>query len=207
MLDLGHIELHRADLRLRPIAAEDAVALAEAGAESREHYPVTAVPNGLAETQAAVAKALQARADGQRYPFAIEWRGRVVGTTSYMNYELWPQPAGCSLARSDYPDAIEIGRTWLAASAQRTPCNTAAKFLLLGHAFERFAVHRVSIITDERNLRSRRAIERIGATFEGIRRAHKWGTDCSIRNSAAFSVIAAEWPRVRTHLLGLLERT
>jgi N-acetyltransferase len=206
MLDLGLIELRRGDLRLRAIEAADAPALAAAAAESREHYAFTPVPDGLSESEAAVERALRARADGLRYAFAIEWRGRVAGTTSYFNYEVWPKPAGCTAARSGNPDAIEIGHTWLGASAQHTACNTTAKFLLLEHAFERLAVHRVSIITDERNLRSRRAIERLGAVFEGIRRAHKWGTDCTVRNSAAYSIVASEWPAMRAHLLERLDR-
>jgi RimJ/RimL family protein N-acetyltransferase len=95
---------------------------------------------------------------------------------------------------------VEIGYTWLAASAQRTRCNTEAKFLLLQHAFETWEVHRVTIRTDERNQRSRAAIARLGAHFEGIRRAEKPGADGSVRDSAMFSIIAAEWPAIRARL-------
>ena len=104
------------------------------------------------------------------------------------------------------PDVLEIGGTWLSASAQRTVCNTEAKYLMLKHAFERWSVHRVSLRTDERNRRSRRAIERIGARFEGIRRADMPGADGTVRNSALYSIVAAEWPDVRKLLENLLDR-
>ena len=79
-------------------------------------------------------------------------RGRVIGSTSYSEYQPWiGRPGGA--ATEDCPDACEIGYTWLAASAQRTRCNTEAKFLLLSHAFEEWNVHRVSLRTDVRNER------------------------------------------------------
>jgi RimJ/RimL family protein N-acetyltransferase len=74
------------------------------------------------------------------------------------------------------------------------------------HAFEEWNVHRVSLKTDARNERSRQAIERLGATFEGIRRAHVRAPDGTIRDSAYYSVIATEWPGVRTQLRSMLDR-
>ena len=85
---------------------------------------------------------------------------------------------------------------WLAASAQRTRCNTEAKYLLLSHAFDVWRVHRVSLKTDERNTKSRRAIERLGAVFDGVRRADMPGQDGSVRNSAYYSIVPGEWPTV-----------
>ena len=108
------------------------------------------------------------------------------------------------MQRTDRPDAVEVGSTWLAASAQRTRCNTEAKYLLLAHAFEGWEVHRVSLRTDERNERSRRAIERLGAQFEGIRRVDMPGQDGTVRNSACYSIVRAEWPAVRDRLQGFL---
>ena len=101
-----------------------------------------------------------------------------------------------SLQRTEHPDAVEIGSTWLAASAQRTRCNTEAKYLLLSHAFDVWRVHRVSLKTDERNTKSRRAIERLGALFDGVRRADMPGQDGSVRNSAYYSIVPGEWPTV-----------
>jgi hypothetical protein len=83
-------------------------------------------------------------------------------------------------------------------------CNTEAKFLMLSHAFEKWEVHRVSLRTDVRNERSRNAILRLGAKFEGIRRADKPATDGTVRDSAMYSIIAAEWPEVRERLIGFL---
>jgi len=98
----------------------------------------------------------------------------------------------------------------LAAPAQRTGVNTAAKRLLLGHAFDTLGAQRVELRTDARNARSHAAILRIGAQFEGVLRA--WqpsfvpGEETMLRDSAMFSILAAEWPRVRAHLDALLER-
>ncbi len=104
------------------------------------------------------------------------------------------------MQRVDRPDAVEIGSTWLAASAQRTRCNTECKYLLLAHAFDTWAVHRVFLKTDERNERSRRAIERLGAIFEGIRRSDMPAQDGTVRNSACYSIVRAEWPGVKSRL-------
>src|SRR2546428_6752803 len=94
---------------------------------------------------------------------SILWSDRIVVEIRYPDLERWPWSAGSPLQRTDYPDAVEIGSTWLAASAQRKRCNTEAKYLLLSHAFDVWRVHRVSLKTDERNAKSRRAIERLGA--------------------------------------------
>jgi RimJ/RimL family protein N-acetyltransferase len=204
ILDLGTIELRGTEVALRPLESGDAPALAAAAAESRASYVYNPVPDGVADAEAYIEHALRQRAHGERYPFAVLWRDRIVGTTSYYDYQPWRWPKGCELQRRDRPDAVEIGYTWLAASAQRTACNTEAKFLLLEHAFERWQVHGVAIRTDERNERSRRAIERLGCKFEGIRRAHMPGTDCKVRNTAYYSVIAAEWPDVRARLRQLM---
>lgn len=97
------------------------------------------------------------------------------------------------IAKHGRPDVVEIGGTWLAASAQRTRCNTEAKYLLLRHAFEVWDVHRVAFRTDVRNETSRAAIERLGAKLEGIRRADKPARDGIVRDSIFFSIVRAEW--------------
>jgi RimJ/RimL family protein N-acetyltransferase len=104
----------------------------------------------------------------------------------------------------EIPYAVEIGGTWLCASAQRTGINTEAKLILLAHAFEVWGVGRVDFKTDARNERSRRAIERLGATFEGVLR--HWqpslvsGEETQLRNSAMYSILDTEWPRVSADL-------
>lgn len=106
--------------------------------------------------------------------------------------------------------AIEIGWTWLAASAQRTGINVEAKILLFEYAFETLGVGRVDLKTGARNEQSRRAIERLGAQFEGVRRhwsqSHAPAEDGLLRDSAMFSVIASEWPATKATLRGRLAR-
>ncbi len=102
------------------------------------------------------------------------------------------------------PDEVEIGGTWLAADAQRTPINTEAKLLLLTHAFDVWQVWRVALCTDARNERSRRAIERIGARHEGVLRNHRpsavAGEAGRPRDSALFAITDTDWPDVRGRL-------
>lgn len=199
-------ELRGVEVLLRPLSMDDAACLATAAAESREHYRFNPVPDGPEEAQRAIERALRQRDAGQRLPFTILWRDRVVGTTSYSDFHLWEWPVGCPLQRTNRPDVVEVGYTWLAASAQRTRCNTEAKYLLLAHAFEGWEVHRVSLRTDGRNERSRHAIERLGAQFEGIRRADMPGRDGTVRHSAYYSILRSEWPEVRERLQGFLAR-
>lgn len=200
MLDLGEIVLADERVRLRPLVGSDAAALALAGSEGREHYRFNPVPDGLADAESWVARALGSREAGARYPFVIEWQGRLVGSTSYSDYQLWNWLRGSPLQRSDRPDAVEIGSTWLAASAQHTDCNTRCKLLLLTRAFETWQVHRVGLRADARNERSRRAIERMGGKLDGVLRAHTWALDGGVRDSAFYSILAAEWPAVKARL-------
>ena len=127
--------------------------------------------------------------------------GRVVGCTRLMELRWWR-------GRAD-PDEVEIGGTWLAADVQHTAVNTEAKLLLLTHAFEQWNVDRVALATDVRNERSRRAITRLGATFEGVLRNHRPskvpGEDGLARDTALFSITADEWPAVRKALSERLE--
>jgi RimJ/RimL family protein N-acetyltransferase len=194
------------EVTLRPLTLADVPALAAASGESREHYRYNPVPDGVEATEQYVQRALASKARGQRYPFAISFRDRIVGTTSYSDFQPWEWQVPSEHRRADRPNALEVGYTWLAASAQRTGCNTEAKFLLFEHAFDVWQVHSVCLRTDQRNQRSRNAIERLGATFEGIRRAHSPGADGTVRSSAFFSIVAAEWPSVREHLQRLMRR-
>jgi RimJ/RimL family protein N-acetyltransferase len=127
--------------------------------------------------------------------------GRLVGSTRFLNIEFWTWPEGNAHQRGvERPDAVEIGATWLAAETQRTPINTEAKLLMLGHAFDRWRVHRVSLMTDARNERSRNAIMRLGARFDGVLRAARPASDGAIRDTAAFSILESEWPAIRAKL-------
>jgi RimJ/RimL family protein N-acetyltransferase len=123
--------------------------------------------------------------------------GALLGCTRYLRLEWWGGKA--------LPDEVEIGGTWLAASAQRTPINTEAKYLLLSNAFDDWNVHRVSICTDARNTASRTAILRIGAVFEGILRSHRGSyaageENIVARDSAMYAITRADWPTVKNGL-------
>jgi N-acetyltransferase len=121
-------------------------------------------------------------------PFTVfDAAGRVVGMTTYMNTDAANR-------------RVEIGSTWTAASAQRTALNTQCKRLLLGHAFEALDCIAVEFRTHRLNAQSRRAIERLGAQLDGILRAHQRAADGSLRDTAVYSITAAEWPAVRSHL-------
>ncbi len=130
----------------------------------------------------------------------------MIGSTRFWNIERWAWPEGHPSFVRSTPDACEIGYTWLAPSAIRTPANTEAKFLMMAHAFEVWKVLRVCFHTDLRNQRSRAALERIGGQFEGILRAHRMAADFIPRDSARYSILAAEWPVVKQRLLQKLEQ-
>src|SRR5262245_4274616 len=126
---------------LRPLVDADAGALAAAAAESREPYGYTRVPDGVEDARRYIALALTERDAGRRLPFAILWQDRLVGSTSFLEIQRWRWSAGSPRQREEDPD--------VAASAQRTRCNTEAKLLMLTHAFEVWRVHRVALKTDE----------------------------------------------------------
>ncbi len=190
-------------VRLEPLGRGHAAGLLAAASGSRDTYGFTTVPRTAAETTAYIGGALAEQAAGRALPFATidRARGAVVGCTRLFNIEFWPWPAGNPNQRGvDRPDVAEIGWTWLALSAQRTPINTEAKLLMLAHAFDAWRVHRVSLMTDARNQRSRNAILRLGARFDGVLRAARPASDGAIRDTAAFSILEAEWPAVRANL-------
>ena len=118
---------------------------------------------------------------------------------------MWP-PNHARHGRS-FPDACEIGYTWLTRSAIRTPANTEAKLLMMQQAFELWKVFRVCFHTDTRNQRSRAALERIGGKFEGILRSHRMAADYIPRDSARYSIIEAEWPQVKQRLTQMMDET
>ena len=183
-------------VRLEPLSVDHADDLGLAAEEERSSYGFTLVPrvNQVGDYLAAQL----ARIEEGLVPFAQIRRrdGRAVGCTAYWDPRYWPG--------RDELRAIEIGWTWLAASAQGSGINTEAKLLLLSHAFEKLGVARVDLKTDARNDRSRRAIEGLGASFEGV--LHRWsmswapGEERLLRDSAMYSVIDSEWAAVKRRL-------
>ena len=197
-------ELHGSLVRLERLAVRHADELAEAAAVDRSAFRFTWVPDGKAEAEEYVRAQLRRAEAGEMIPFALVSTadGRAVGSTSYFEFRSLP-------GRSE-PFAVEIGFTWLAAPAQRSGINVEAKLLLLSYAFEQLGVTRVQFKTDARNQRSRRALEGLGARFEGVLRSfsQSWapGEDGLLRDSAMYSVTAAEWPSCREHLRQRLGR-
>jgi RimJ/RimL family protein N-acetyltransferase len=179
-------------VRLEPLGEQHAEALTAAGAD-RSSYGWTSVPSGVEQVQRYVRELVAA---DDTLPFAQVVAGAAVGVTRFLAFR--------SRAGSTFPYAVEIGGTWLAASAQGTGVNREAKLLLLTHAFEVWGVGRVDFKTDARNARSRAALEAIGATFEGVLRSwqpsHATGEQDALRDSAMFSVVAAELPAVKQRL-------
>jgi len=191
-------------VELVPLEVSHATELADAAVGDRSTYDFTDVPDGAAAMETYISRLLAARDRGEAVPFAQRRLadGRLVGCTRYLELRHWrgrPQP-----------DEVEIGGTWLAADAQRTPINTEAKLLLLTHAFETWGAWRVALCTDARNRRSWEAIERIGARHEGVLRNHRTShmrTEAGRpRDSALFAITETDWPEVRERLTGMLAR-
>lgn len=210
-------ELVGQGVRLEPLLAEHASELAAAAAEDRSSYAYTRVPEGLQGAQRYIESALADQAAGRALPWAVRQHSnqRVVGTTRFLDMDVltWPPPWPPGVGRGPEPtgdqppSVLEIGSTWYARSAQRTGLNTEVKWLQLVHAFDVWRVLRVSFKTDARNRASREAIQRLGAQPEGIRRAHTLASDGSVRDSAYFSIVQAEWPATKRGLQLRLARS
>ncbi len=174
--------------RLAPLSPDHHDALCDAARDGtlwRLWYTSVPAPEGMA---AEIERRLALQAAGSMLPFTVfDAQGRVVGMTTYMHVDAKNR-------------RLEIGSTWTAAGAQRTPLNTQCKRLLLGHAFEALDCIAVEFRTHRLNTQSRRAIERLGAQLDGMLRAHQHMPDGSLRDTAVYSITAAEWPAVKSHL-------
>jgi RimJ/RimL family protein N-acetyltransferase len=206
MQPIAPVRLVDGVVSLEPLSPEHVAALWAAASGPRDTFALTRVPASLEEVRAYVDDALAELARGASVPFVTRdvRAERVVGSTRFMTIERWKwpprhagneRPAGCA-------DALEIGATWLAPGAQRTAVNTHAKLLMLTHAFEVWSVRRVMLKTDARNARSRAAMERVGARFDGVLRAHMPAFAGAVRATAYYSILASEWPEVKTALQG-----
>jgi len=191
---VGLITLEGNVVRLEPLERRHLAGLCEVGLDP-QIWQWYAVPiRNAEEMAAAVDTALEEQARGISLPFAIVERsdGRVVGSTRYMNID----------AKNH---RLEIGWTWVTTRWQRTAINTEAKYLLLRHAFEKLGCIRVEFKTDSLNERSRAAILRIGAQEEGTFRNHMITASGRLRHSVYYSIVQAEWPRVRARLEQMLK--
>ncbi|MEU9210201.1 GNAT family protein [Streptomyces sp. NPDC048415] len=200
--------LEGALVRLEPLEHRHAADLAVAAEEDRGSYEFTWVPRAD-EVGDYIDAQLGRAATGRLAPYAqvSVSSGRAVGATSFWEPRSW--------LTDDQLDAVEVGFTWLASSAQGTGLNAEAKLLLFRHAFEEWGVARIDLKTDARNSRSRAAIQSAGARFEGVLRnwSRSWapGEQGRLRDSAIFSVTAEEWPecevRLEERVSGFVGRT
>ncbi|WP_119967263.1 GNAT family N-acetyltransferase [Simplicispira lacusdiani] len=189
------ITLRARGLRLEPLALAHEPGLAAAAADGELwKLRITSVPEPQ-DTRAYIETALEGRAQGHRFAFAVldDRSGKVLGSTSFHDI-LAPVKR------------VEIGYTWYAKSVQRTHVNTTAKLLMMGHAFDTLGCHVVGWRTDNFNFASQRAIERLGAKKDGVIRGHALRRDGTIRDTVMYSMRAGEWPEARAQLLYLLEQ-
>ena len=177
-------------IRLEPMCEAHVAGLAQVGFDERiwQHMLY-----GNIQTEAQmhdwVLDILERQAKGTDLPFVVVMQesGRVAGATRFMEIHTGHR-------------RLEIGGTWYGVEYQRTGVNTEAKYLLLRHAFEVYRCVRVQFKTDQRNERSQRAIERLGAVREGVLRNHMILPDGRLRNSVYYSITDSEWPAVKANL-------
>ena len=173
---------------LVPLALEHAAALADA-ARDGELWKLwyTFIPHPERMVQE-IERRLGLQQAGSMLPFTVlDGAGVPAGMTTYMNIDAVNR-------------RVEIGSTWTAARLQRSPLNTECKRMLLAHAFETLECIAVEFRTHRLNTQSRRAIERLGAQLDGILRAHARAADGTLRDTAVYSITAAEWPTIKSHL-------
>ena len=191
---LAPVTLQGAHATLVPLAAGHLAGLQQAsrdGELSKLWYTAVPSPEGMA---AEIERRLGLQARDAMLPFTVlDAEGRVAGMTTYMNVD------GANRR-------VEIGSTWYARRVQRSALNTECKLMLLKHAFETLHCIAVEFRTHRFNTASRRAIERLGAQLDGMLRSHQISPNGSLRDTAVYSIVAAEWPTVRAHLQFQLER-
>jgi len=188
------VTLRGTHVRVEPLSPAHEPGLIEAvkdGELWRLWYTLVPPPEGMAKE---IARRLDLHAKGSMTPFTVfDADGRIAGMTTYMNVDAANR-------------RVEIGSTWYAARVQRSGLNTECKRLLLANAFDTLQCIAVEFRTHRFNNQSRRAIERLGAQLDGILRAHQRDGQGNLRDTAVYSITAAEWPTVRSHLDWQLER-
>ena len=191
---LDPVALRGRHVHLVPLSLDHLDALTTAVQDGNLHelwYTTAPAPSDMREE---ILRRLALHQAGSMLPFAVlDANGTPVGMTTYMNVDTTNR-------------RVEIGSTWYAARVQRTALNTEAKLLLLTHAFDTLACIAVEFRTHFLNQQSRRAIERLGAKLDGILRAHSVTRNGSLRDTCVYSITAAEWPAIRTHLEWQLTR-
>ncbi len=190
------VVLEGKSIRLEPLSYKYEKDLIDAAVDTAIWEFLPFGPLGTVEAMHAwIEGSLKQVEDGERVWFATirHSDNRAVGATSYMD-----------IRRHDR--GLEIGGTWLAPAVWRSAINTEAKYLQLKHAFEELGCIRVQLKTDLRNIRSQRAIERLGAVKEGILRKHMILPDGVVRDTVMYSIVDTEWPLVKARLEGFLKK-
>ncbi|PPQ16389.1 Protein N-acetyltransferase, RimJ/RimL family [Bradyrhizobium shewense] len=182
------ITLRGQHARLEPLSHQHLDGLVTAvkdGELSKLWYTAIPLPENMAKE---IDRRLGLQAAGSMLPFTVfDAGGNIVGMTTYMNIDAANR-------------RVEIGSTWYGKSAQRGALNTQCKLLLLRHAFETLNCIAVEFRTHFFNHQSRRAIERLGAKQDGVLRSHQVAPNGTLRDTVVYSITAAEWPTVQTHL-------
>ena len=182
-------------IQLVPLGLEHEEGLRAAAADGELwRLRITSVPEPE-QTGQYIRDALAMREGGHRFAFAVldATDGTVLGSSSYHDI----------LANVK---RVEIGYTWYARRCQRTHVNTTCKLLLMGHAFDTLGCHVVGWRTDNFNLASQDAIERLGAQKDGVIRGHALRRDGTVRDTVMYSMRAGEWPEAKAQLLYLRDK-
>jgi N-acetyltransferase len=190
------IKLDGQTVRLVPMEIEQLDDLWKAG-HLQEIWEFTASKiKSKEDMRAAIKAAADEREKGTQYPFVVvdKETGKIIGSSRYLDI-------------SEAHKSLEIGWTWYHPEYWRTRVNTETKFLMLGHAFEEMGMNRVQFCTDSRNIRSRKAIARLGAEKEGVLRKHRIIADGYVRDTVVFSIIKDDWQMVKSLLQEKMNRS
>ncbi|EAZ86342.1 MULTISPECIES: GNAT family N-acetyltransferase [Lysinibacillus] len=187
------IALENEIVKLKPLELNDLSGILEAASYPEIWSHMSTTIEKIVDVNNFVENALLMRRNKTEFPFVIvdKKTGEIIGSTRFMDID-------------DTHQRVEIGTTWLTPAYWRTAINTNCKYLLLQYCFEILLLQRVQIKTDHENIQSQKAIERIGATKEGVLRNHMIRKDGTTRHTVMYSMTLEEWPQVKIHLNQLL---
>lgn len=180
---------------LRPMTKDDVAGIYASCQDERIWTHMSQTLQTKEDVQAYIEQTLVNREAGTEYPFVIILRAtnEIIGSTRFFDI-------------ATAHKSLELGHTWLHPSVWRTNVNTECKYLLLAYCFEQLQYQRVQIKTGHENIQSQKAIERIGATKEGILRNHMIRPNGEVRHTVMYSVVQEEWFEVKRHIEGLMEK-
>ncbi len=191
--NIGPCILEGRFVRIEPLRKNHASTLFEAGKNLDWAWMLVAL-SSIEAVKQRIEDGLKAEERNEEYPFIVTLKKeeRVIGSTSYLQVSTRHRRA-------------EIGSTWYSPDVWGTAVNPECKYLLLKHAFEDWNAVRIQLGTHANNVHSQRAILKLGAKFEGRLRNHGILPDGSIRDAMLYSIIASEWPEIRSRLLKRIE--